>query len=120
MNVDAPLNAATLALRLGCTVAAGLLLGLDRGERGQAARRGVLLLDVRTDGPDESTVLGWLREAGFTLRERQIERHAPVGLTRLRLEGRYAGQYPAWSAAIVQSLSQRHGVTRVKWRDADA
>jgi uncharacterized membrane protein YhiD involved in acid resistance len=37
MNVDAPLNAATLALRLACTVAAGLLLGFNRGGRAHAA-----------------------------------------------------------------------------------
>jgi hypothetical protein len=43
----------------------------------------------------------------------------PGAETRVTCSGRYEGDYPGWSSALVRELAEHAGVTRVEWRDTD-
>jgi putative Mg2+ transporter-C (MgtC) family protein len=105
---------------VGTAIAFATLWGLKRVEGALfKSHHGVVLLDVGPGGPDETTILRWLKEAGFVLRERRVERRSGTTAARMRFEGRYEGTYPAWSAHFVRSLMQREGIAGITWTDED-
>jgi hypothetical protein len=61
---------------------------------------------------------GFAAAHGFSLRSRCVEL-LPGAETRVTCSGRYEGDYPGWSSALVRELAEHAGVTRVEWRDTD-
>jgi putative Mg2+ transporter-C (MgtC) family protein len=109
-------------LGLGC-VATGIGLGtlflLKYVERWiKIGRRGVIVISSDAGGPDEAALLDLLQVRGFVIRARQFVRDPESGHS-LECSGRYRGDYPDWSRALVHDLLEQPGVRRVEWRDVD-
>jgi hypothetical protein len=81
-------------------------------------RRGTIAISLSADGPPEPALLALLAAHGFSLRSRCVEL-LPGAETRVTCSGRYKGDYPGWSSALVRELAEHAGVTRVEWRDTD-
>jgi putative Mg2+ transporter-C (MgtC) family protein len=81
-------------------------------------RRGTIAVTLSADGPREPALLAPLAAHGFTLRSRSVEL-LPGEETRVTCSGRYKGDHPRWSSALLRELSEHAGVTRVEWRDTD-
>lgn len=81
-------------------------------------RRGTIAVTLSADGPREPALLALLAAHGFTLRSRCVEL-LPGAETRVTCSGRYKGDYPDWSSALLCELAELAGVTRAEWRDTD-
>jgi putative Mg2+ transporter-C (MgtC) family protein len=108
-----------LALGAAGTVIATLTLSLPKRVESLLVRghRAEVLLEIHPGGPDEVTVAGWLREAGFSVHVRHVEIGVGSGEARMRFEGLYHGAFPDWSTQLLRSLSHRTGVRRIRWLD---
>jgi putative Mg2+ transporter-C (MgtC) family protein len=104
----------------GTTIAIATLWGLKSVEsRVFRSHRGVLFVDFGGARPDEAALFEWVRQAGFHVRSRRIDRRVSANETHLRLEGHYTGPYPKWSIDFLRAVSRYDGVLRAQWSDQD-
>lgn len=80
-------------------------------------RRGTLSIRYAAGAYEEPALHAALAARGFRLHARRVL-IGPVE-TRVTCSGRYRGDYPAWSSALIRDFAAHPGVTSVEWRDTD-